>query len=482
MKKLLLAVIAVFGLNITQAQLPDYGVAPNFTVTDLDGNQHELYDILEQGKPVIIDMYATWCGPCWNYHQDHILEDLWTQYGDPGTGELFVMGIESQPGNTVDQINGIQGNTGNPYTSNTAGNWLTGISYPMIDDENPADLFNLGYFPTIVTVCPDRSTTETGQASVANHYAAASACPGVASDSTDGALLVYEGSGVACDNVQMGTVLQNKGTMPLTAATIKVMDGGNELASHDWTGNLMTYDYEEVDLGLVAVPGAGTYTVEIATPDANSSNDEVNATLVEPESSHTSTINFSLVCDQYGGETSWELLGPTGSVVESGGNYSANDQVNETWTLDNYSCYTFTIYDSYGDGICCQYGNGSYKLETTFGAVIAQGGQFADAETTGVVTDENVGIDESAAVVDLNFYPNPVTSNGTLVFTNVQSSEVTFEIVNTLGAKVISKDFGTLGAGTQIIPVSVDNLTTGMYLINVAVDGKTYTKRISVSK
>ena len=49
----LLLVSSFFALTV-QAQLPSGSVAPNFTVTDIDGNSWTLYDILDQGKTVLL--------------------------------------------------------------------------------------------------------------------------------------------------------------------------------------------------------------------------------------------------------------------------------------------------------------------------------------------------------------------------------------------------------------------------------------------
>ncbi|MBK6930814.1 MAG: hypothetical protein IPH12_08005 [Saprospirales bacterium] len=129
MKKIVLLLsFLITGLTAAWAQIPDGSTAPNFTVVDINGNAHSLYTLLDQGKTVYMDVFATWCGPCWNYHQTHALGDLWDQYGPPGTGEAYVLGIEGDAATTVPCITNSAGCSGG-----TLGNWAAGTPYPLAD-------------------------------------------------------------------------------------------------------------------------------------------------------------------------------------------------------------------------------------------------------------------------------------------------------------------------------------------------------------
>lgn len=121
-----------FALALGSSMHAQFGTAPDFTVTDIDGNTHSLYaDILDQGKIAVVQVAATWCPPCWNLHTTGALQELHEAFGPDGTDQLRVIIYEADPGTTLADLNG----TG----FNTTGDWLTGVTHPIIN-ESPITL------------------------------------------------------------------------------------------------------------------------------------------------------------------------------------------------------------------------------------------------------------------------------------------------------------------------------------------------------
>ncbi len=97
----------------------------------------------------------------------------------------------------------------------------------------------------------------------------------------------------------------------------------------------------------------------------------------------TNNLTLTITFDNYPEETSWTLKNSSGTTVASGGPYGSQpDGSTLTQSLcQPNGCYTFTMNDSYGDGMCCTYGSGSYTLSGPTGT-LASGGTFTSSQVT----------------------------------------------------------------------------------------------------
>ncbi|NNC83030.1 MAG: T9SS type A sorting domain-containing protein [Flavobacteriales bacterium] len=95
-------------------------------------------------------------------------------------------------------------------------------------------------------------------------------------------------------------------------------------------------------------------------------------------------VTLTIVFDQYAGETTFEVLDATGAQVAAGGPFngqSSGSSLDFIFCLPD-GCYDLVMQDSYGDGICCGYGNGSYVMVDSESNILASGGSFTFTEST----------------------------------------------------------------------------------------------------
>lgn len=86
MKRLFLATILLAIVSIVSAQLP------NVTLKDINGNTVNIAELRNDGKPFIIDFFATWCKPC-NRELDAIAE-VYDEWREETGVKIFAVSID----------------------------------------------------------------------------------------------------------------------------------------------------------------------------------------------------------------------------------------------------------------------------------------------------------------------------------------------------------------------------------------------------
>ena len=99
---------------------------PDFVLNDLEGNEIQLKDYL--GKVVILDFWATWCGPCKDSFP--AMQELVNEYnGDDSVAFLFVNTMEGSSSARVEKFMSkyeytfpvvLDQKTGNTYDATSA--------------------------------------------------------------------------------------------------------------------------------------------------------------------------------------------------------------------------------------------------------------------------------------------------------------------------------------------------------------------------
>jgi hypothetical protein len=504
MKKALLSLlVAVMTSTMSFAQLPAGSFGQDFTITDQFGVSHNLYNYLDQGYTVYLDISATWCPPCWSFHLSGSLDELYANHGPAGapgvsantTDDVMVIWIDGDDETNAADMAG----TG----SSTQGNWLnpagTPVAFPLA---NPAaalansinDDYAIAYYPTIYRICPNRIVTEVGALDAAGLYATVEECPAPASQANDPSMLSYDGDLATCGDINVAVTIQNNGTSPLTACTITVTGGSSPL-TFDWTGNLDTYEVETVNVGTVGISGSTTLNVSISSADDNTSNNSTSAP-ISFAADGTTHVKIDIKFDRYPEESSWSITNDAGVVVASADYGNAPIPADNSTRIENVylpstGCYTFTAEDSYGDGFFdTQWGaaaNGHIYVTTvneaggTFSSVWSYDGTYNfDEAAAPSNVNTVVGIEEVSLTTGVNVYPNPANDFINIAYGLTNNSVVTVDVINVVGARVMTEYIGSQAAGNYTSRLDVSNLSAGVYMLNVTINGTANTVRVTV--
>lgn len=497
-------------VNTTFAQLPAGAIAPDFMATDVNGQPWHLYDLLNQHKIVFIELGATWCPPCWAYHQSGALQQLHQFYGPGGEDAVRVMFIEADPSTNPACLFGQSG-----CNSTSPGNWTTGTPFPVINHNGIADLYDLTYFPTLFMVCPNKKVYEIPPVSADGLWERAQGCPVAYGENNAGIFNYGLGNELheICDTtmVRPGFTLINLGSNALTSATLQMKWNDNVVQTLQWSGNLPLYGEAQITLDSMPVSVAGTLTTNLNTVNGNYGDQDLDNNQKSDYFTLGKVFNnqrvlLKIKTDNYGYETYWELRDENGQVLEFGGNesvgpngggvvyanvgpgsYGNNVQIKDTLDLPGPGCYSIRFVDAYGDGMCCNFGNGYYRLYNLDNPAtpIISGGDFNAYDDRGWGADFLISSASndisSPSTPQLLLSPNPAQDQTSIQLDYAPlSAPYHVRVVNTLGALITEFSGNSDEFGAVDRTINTSGWRTGVYRVQVQFQEKLFVKPLVV--
>ncbi|MCC6463297.1 MAG: redoxin domain-containing protein [Saprospiraceae bacterium] len=500
MRKFWVLIWCLAGNMRLAAQLPSDTLAPDFTATDLNGQAWHLYDMLDQGKVVVLEISATWCAPCWAYHNGHAMQKFYEAHGPAGDDKARVLFIEGDPKTNVNCLYGAAGC--NDYTP---GNWVAGTPFPIINEDSLAETFRVTYFPTLFVVCPNRKIYEVGQWDADQLWEQASTCP-VASGVNNAGIFEYATGTPLHDicetlNTKPAFTLINLGSEALTQATLSLQWNQTTVQTIEWSGYLGLYEEVPISFDDTPLSSPGQLSTTLTHVNNQPNDDDISNNIRTDSFGIASTFNSQKILlkirtDAYGAETYWELRDEAGQVLEKGGNqavgpngggkfpagipdgpgaYNNNALIRDTLVLPEPGCYSIHFADAFGDGMCCQYGNGYFKLYNLDNPTvpILSGGDFRQYEHRGFSAGILTAVqDPEATVPTLQIAPNPADQDIQANYRLPADAHVGLFILNTLGQVVRSRPAEIQSAGEQQYRFALGELPPGLYWLQLQVNGR----------
>lgn len=292
--------------------------------------------------------------------------------------------------------------------------------------------------------------------------------------------------GISSNQTILKLIIYNRGTTVLTSATIDYKINGGRNIIYNWSGNLATHKSDVISIVINSATD-GDFSAAInkvnGVSDSRTTNNFVSGSFLIPTTPanypYTNYI-YNLQLDNWGSETSWNLKNDAGEIVFSGGPYSDTEKSNaplpalitENWKLMDNKCYTFTINDTEGDGICCEGGKGYYDIKASDGTIITSGASYKslDRYTFSIGTTRTNEFESSNAIY---LFPNPSTAIVNILIPNTMSLPTSYTISNVLGQIISQKNI----LKEVDLGINTSEWSSGIYFITIQKNDEKRTMR-----
>ena len=285
------------------------------------------------------------------------------------------------------------------------------------------------------------------------------------------------------DNSFFAKVL-NAGVTTLESFKIDIKLDGEKVDEYVWEGSLEQYESASIDFNIDVAVGNHELTLDIVEANEQAVNESVTIdavskswTTVETEQDEM-TLTIDVTQDKYGTQITWEIVDSDMNVIAEGGPYdnlagSSSTKLHRVNVdVPSDECLRFIIRDSQGNGICCNYGDGSYKIKGNNTVLVDGDGAFGAEASHDLSIVKTIGVDEHNSNESYQIFPNP-TKN----VINIEGNDMAQIIIyNSLGQIMKSVE-----CDAEKVTVDVNNFDEGIYFVNIInKDGGVSVNKVSV--
>ena len=231
-------------------------------------------------------------------------------------------------------------------------------------------------------------------------------------------------------------------------------------------------DYTTQDVSHTYTPGDYDVTLTI-TNSSSSSITKVFPNYISYDSSiyETSKVFATIKVVNGVDQNTWDFTDSSGTIIDSGGPYSSSGEYTHELDVVQSECYTFTIYDTQGDGLSNNNnlagaaGQEWYELKTDDDILIHTNTDFGFEENTQISTNYL-----SLSDLDVNnfsVYPNPSEYLLTIKVNGFNIPEK-YSIIDINGRIILDK----IVYSESDLSISVALLESGVYFLNIIAEDK----------
>jgi len=296
--------------------------------------------------------------------------------------------------------------------------------------------------------------------------------------------------GIICDDLANPVVtIRNNGAQLLTSATISFNYNGGATQTINWTGNLTTFQSEQVSLPVFyANNGSNTLDVDVNSPngqtDENPANNTANTSFTAVVEGEIITMDLTLDC--FAEEISWRVEDGLGTVWYSGSGYQNPGNTTELVTEDFClleGCYELIIDDSFGDGLNgsafngCDFDGSMVLSRDVNGAVLSelteQDSDFGSSITYPFCAEDVLNINELSLNNSISIYPNP--SKGQFSVNVNLEGQKTITLLDYTGKVIAQKE-----NESKTFEFNERGVSSGVYIVQIKTNHGVSTRKVVI--